>query len=386
MRETPKENVEDIGLSEHTAQEAPAIDETLTPVSTPDPLKETAVASRSRAWLIAGLFLLLGSGGVYAAAVFQQDLRQTWDRLMDSMASSGEESSYVSPPARAVNAALVNIHSDPPGAQVVIDGRQAGITPVTGQRLAPGPHQVEVAMDGYVSVDTIMQAGTTGHLGLAFSLKADELTVEEMPSTPFNSTPINSTPTIAAAPADNPIESQPRQAAPAATPSSGVQTASVDRELGEIIVADPTESNSSLYVDVAPHGARVIVSGRYVGRTPLEVGSLAAGRHLVRIEHDGFQELEQSVDVTAESRSALTASLAPLTGSVRITVLPWGTIYVGERLIAAETDHSHEVEMPVGMLRVRASHPSLGTVERMVRILEGQTVDMILDLNEAVDR
>lgn len=44
----------------------------------------------------------------------------------------------------------VEIASDPPGAMLIVDGRELGVSPYTG-KLAPGPHQVEATLDGYTA-------------------------------------------------------------------------------------------------------------------------------------------------------------------------------------------------------------------------------------------
>jgi TonB family protein len=44
---------------------------------------------------------------------------------------------------------LADIVSTPFGATVMVDGAKVGLTPVTGYRLKPGNHQVEVSREGY---------------------------------------------------------------------------------------------------------------------------------------------------------------------------------------------------------------------------------------------
>ena len=46
-------------------------------------------------------------------------------------------------------AGLLRIDSDVPGAQVFIDRRYIGTTPVTAENLSPGPHQLNVSAEGF---------------------------------------------------------------------------------------------------------------------------------------------------------------------------------------------------------------------------------------------
>ncbi len=382
MLDVPDDNVDQAGLNEAFPPDAPVEGETLTPVSTLDPLVDRGEHPRSRFKLLAGCVAVLCVGGAMAASVLPVNLQRAWGVFASDSAEQNEESSYVHAPARAVEAARLSIRTRPAGAEVSIDGRSTGTTPLVEARLSPGPHLVRVAMDGYVAVDSLMQIGASGRMDWDVMLEA-----EEDLGPPASTNPAA---TVTDAVGDGPEhDSSPQQpartsnAVDQAPRSSDDPVPAASRELSEIVVADPTTRSSSLYIDVEPHGSRVIVGGRYVGRTPLDLGALEAGLHHIRVEHDGYQELEQAVEITAEGRSALTASLAQLTGEVRISAVPWGNLFIDGNLIAAETDHGHAVELPVGVHRVRASHPVLGSIERDIRVLEGQTIHIILDLNLA---
>ncbi len=390
MLEVPDDNVDQAGVNEAFPPDAPVEDDMLTPVSTLDPLVDRGELPRSRFKLLAGCVVVLCVGGVMAASVIPDDLQRTWGIFAGDSAKRVEESSYVHVPARAVEAARLSILTRPAGAEVSIDGRPVGSTPVAGARVSPGPHLVRVAMDGYIAVDSMIQIGASGLMDWEVMLEAEEDLAQPAPvNLAVGNTAVANTKVTGDGPErDNPARQseRPARAGSAVDQAPGPaedSTPAVSREINEIVVADPTTQSSSLYIDVEPHGSRVILGGRYVGRTPLELGTLEAGLHHIRIEHDGYQELEQAVEVTAEGRSALTASLAQLMGEVRISAVPWGSLFVDGVLIAAESDHSHALELPVGVHRVRASHPALGSVERDIRILDGQTINIILDLNLA---
>ena len=65
----------------------------------------------------------------------------------------------------------------------------------------------------------------------------------------------------------------------------------------------------ALLVESRPAGARVVVDGREVGTTPTVVSDVAAGIRSVRIELDGYQPWETSVDVPASDQVRVGASL-----------------------------------------------------------------------------
>src|SRR5690606_1570434 len=56
----------------------------------------------------------------------------------------------------------------------------------------------------------------------------------------------------------------------------------------------------NVQISSKPSGGRVFIDGKHVGETPLNVGSLALGKHLLRIERVGYvvhgEVLEISTD------------------------------------------------------------------------------------------
>jgi hypothetical protein len=61
-------------------------------------------------------------------------------------------------------------------------------------------------------------------------------------------------------------------------------------------------------VRTTPAGARVLIDGRDVGKTPLTVPRLARGAHTVRVTRDGYAAQERRVNITA-AQPAATLSL-----------------------------------------------------------------------------
>jgi hypothetical protein len=66
---------------------------------------------------------------------------------------------------------------------------------------------------------------------------------------------------------------------------------------------------AGLQVDSRPSGARVFVDGTAVGVTPLQLPTIAAGTHMIRIELAGFRPWATSVTVTSGQRTRVAASL-----------------------------------------------------------------------------
>jgi hypothetical protein len=162
----------------------------------------------------------------------------------------------------------VLVRSTPAGARVSIDGRDAGVTPLTIRDVSPGAHVVRIAHQGYVSAERRVRIGTAQP---AQSIEVDL------------------------------VARGGREAAPA-------PQAAPDRTSGSPAAA-PGAKAGSLMVDSRPGGARVFVDGRLVGTTPLLIDAVAAGDHPVRLELGGFKPWVSSVRISSGERARVSGSL-----------------------------------------------------------------------------
>ena len=86
-------------------------------------------------------------------------------------------SQYVELLASAERAAgRLDVSSDPPGAQVKIDGVAKGVTPLTLDAVEPGEHSVSLSRNGVTIVRTVkVSPGTTGSVMASLGAAADRL-------------------------------------------------------------------------------------------------------------------------------------------------------------------------------------------------------------------
>ncbi len=166
-------------------------------------------------------------------------------------------------PARPAPAAVEGrllVRSAPAGATVFIDGKAAGVTPLTERDLSRGAHTVRVHRDGYQNEErrvTITEARPSQTL--TFDLER--------------------------------VRPAARPAARAAAP------------------APPKTGRGSLRIDSRPAGAQVFLDGKLVGRTPLVLDSVASGDHPVYLELDGYRRWADTASVTPGEQKRVAASL-----------------------------------------------------------------------------
>jgi hypothetical protein len=172
--------------------------------------------------------------------------------------------------ARAQTGSVL-IRSTPADADVVVDGKLRGKTPLALRDLELGSYTIRVARDGYA---------------------AEERTVQLTVQRPSTSTTIDLRPAFAAG------------AAAAGKPTSA-GGASPDGSAGTPGQTGPGGIN----VLSRPEGARVFVDNRLAGSTPIAIPGLPAGPATVRIELDGYQPWTTVVRVSAGEQTRVAASL-----------------------------------------------------------------------------
>jgi eukaryotic-like serine/threonine-protein kinase len=169
------------------------------------------------------------------------------------------------PEATAANIGRVLVRSTPAGANVFVDGRDAGVTPVAVRDLAPGAHRIRIVLDGYAPAEE--------RIVVTASRPAQSIIGP-----------------LAAARAVASLGSQSRTPAPSTPATMGRFT-------------------GILLVESRPAGARVFLDNTPVGTTPLVLNTVRAGEHAVRMERDGYRRWSSLVRVVANERNRITASL-----------------------------------------------------------------------------
>ena len=175
-------------------------------------------------------------------------------------ANAEPRTTNVAPSTVAVAEGRLLVRSRPEGARVTVDGRDHGVTPATIRDLPRGAHRVRIAHEGYAPEERRVTITT-------------------------------------ARPAQSLMVALGRTAAAAPAPGAQPAPAAAGRYSG------------ALAVDSRPAGAKVFVDGKLVGTTPMAIPSVAAGSHVVRLEHDGYRRWSSSVRVVASEQNRVTASL-----------------------------------------------------------------------------
>lgn len=145
----------------------------------------------------------------------------------------------------------------------------------------------------------------------------------------------------------------------------------------------------SVYVTTLPSGADVWVDGTYVGRTPLVVDGLAAGRHSVSLTMSGWQGQQLDVSVVAAQTALSSARLdrvaglktRPQPGSIALHGLVPGATLLDGLAVEPAKDGTIPAAAGTHQLVVRTPH---GRLSRTVTVWPQTRTDVVL--SEDVER
>jgi len=210
------------------------------------------------------------------------------------------------------------------GAEVVVDGRSAGLIPIEGIELAAGDHRVEVRAEGYRDFSTTVHVEGPGTVA--------SLDVELEPDT----APVSfaTTPPGAAVEVDGELVG--RTPVTVDVLSGGhayairldgykARSGRIDVEAGRplavaAVVLRPVDGTLAVTSD--PGDAMVAIDGDYAGRTPLDLELTPEVPHSLQVSKNGYSSVQEQVQVAAGTRSAMNVTLEPQLGEVEIVSNP----------------------------------------------------------------
>jgi hypothetical protein len=241
---------------------------------------------------------------------------------------------------------IVNVTSDPTGAEVKLDGVAKGTTPLEITGVGPGTHTIRVEMTGFepfISPVEVIAGATT-------YVTAD---LEPIPPVILNGTiEVQSNPTGANVTLDGVFQG--------ITPltvldvSGGIHTLRIEKSgyvpweepaivfanetttvFAELSMAPPT--TGSVAVESDPDSANVYLDGDLKGMSPVAILNVTPGPHIVLIEKTGYLPYQKDITVTAGGITTVIAALTPVppptTGSVDVQSAPDGaSVYLDTEL------------------------------------------------------
>jgi TonB family protein len=194
--------------------------------------------------LVAGLVALAMTAGI--AVVWL--LRSSGEQTVPAVEPMPEPMPAPAPPLLLGE---IQVDTEPPGAEVRLNGEPRGVTPLRLGELGLGDYLLHLEMVGY-QPEEVQVALTTE------------------------------------------------------TPAAVVGPMSLKK------VGRPRAARATLDIESTPQGADVLIDGTSAGRTPLAGLAVDPGKRLVRIELDGFLPWERDMVLEGGQRASVSAALAPV--------------------------------------------------------------------------
>ena len=229
----------------------------------------------------------------------------------------------------------VLIESKPAGADVVMDGKSVGTTPLVIDNLPVGKYSAELRLKGYAvrKVEWTLEDERPRSVKVDLNSNIGKL---EVTSKPAKAQVLLDGNVVGATPYSTELEEGKytlRLEHPGFTPqeqpvvvTSG-ETASVDLQL--------TALPGGIQVNTNPEGAVVILNDQRRGLTPCRISDLKPGIYELRVEKAGYDPEEKTLEVTSGFQDELHFDLLSSTGSVEFDVRPAGvTVMLDGEVIA----------------------------------------------------
>ena len=200
----------------------------------------------------------------------------------------------------AAQTARLSITTDPPGAQVAIDGRPRGLSPVVVENLTAAEHGVTVtSTSGSVERRITLEAGATKEL--VFSLPRSPAAVGGWVSveSPFQVELFDGGELVGTSGTTRVMLPVGRHELVLKNASVGYESGhSVDVAAGRVATIAVAAPQAPLSINAVPW-ADVAIDGIAVGQTPMGNFMIAVGPHQITFHHPQFGERTQAIVVTA---------------------------------------------------------------------------------------
>jgi formylglycine-generating enzyme required for sulfatase activity len=241
------------------------------------------------------------------------------------------------------------------GAQVLIDGEPAGVTPVRDLELEAGDYELRLRADRHLErVHSLHVEGLGTHQELELTL-----------------TPAWAPVTVESTTAGTGlwVDGEPRGELPLTVDlDAGTRRIEVrapgykpQRREIEVVPDQPRRlaigalepADGTLVLTSRPSGANVAIDGRYAGRTPLSAALTPGEDHRVTLSKRGHRSATRSVSLSPEERRELEIALSAETGTVRLAVRPDDARLVVEGRTLGRAQGRHALPAYPQLLEIR---------------------------------
>ncbi|MGZ6141953.1 MAG: PEGA domain-containing protein [Myxococcales bacterium] len=323
--------------------------------------------------------------GPHTVAVTAPDGRSA-EQQLDVKPGKKKQDLLVEMPREAGGPATLSVQSDPPNANVLVDGAVAGRTPFQGE-LTAGEHVVAVEMDGRMREERKVIAREGRDANVSFALAA----LPKSPALAVESEPIG---------AQVLLDGKERGRTPFLAPLDKGKHEVVlklegHREVGTFFVMPPDRdlsirldlpvgqgTGSRLTLTSVPSAATVAIDGKEIGITPWS-GEIRPGNHKVLVANKGFVKEERIVQIQPNRDADVTFALnrEPGPGKLHIETEPPEAVVAIDGQQVGTSPYTGDV--PPGDHTLEVSNDGYKTIQQELTLDPGQQLSLKLALQPA---
>jgi hypothetical protein len=321
----------------------------------------TRPAPGRRAWIAAGLVLIMATGGGLFAA-----------------------RRYLSPAASAQTTGTLAVETNPPGARVTVDGEERGQTPVS-LLLKPGAHMLIIRGDGEPrTMPVTISAGAlssqyielqkvktlTGQLQIRTEPSGASVTVDGLPRGIAPTTIVDLPPGEHSVKLESDLGSMEQRV----TIEAGI-TASLF-----VPLSLPQGASVSGWISVsAPVELQLYEQGRLLGTSQIDRLMLPTGKHDIDIVNEplGYR-VTRTVQVAPGRVSPIRIDLPE--GTVAFNAVPWAEVLIDGQSVG-ETPIGN-LSVTIGPHEVIFRNPQLGEQRRAITVRLDSPTRLSVDLSK----
>jgi hypothetical protein len=291
---------------------------------------------------------------------------------------------YLKPEPVVVTDGTLVITTNPSGAQVLVDGRSRGVTPLT-LTLPAGSHRLELRSGG-------------GSRAIPINITAGTQATQyiELPQAPsgFGQLQVRTEPPGAKVSVDGAAKGTSPTTVAQLTP--GEHTVVLESELGSIKQTVTIEAGSTAQLLVpmtAPEGAplsgwisvtspvelNLFESDRLLGTSRSDRIMVSAGRHDIDLVNETYgYRATRSVQVAAGKVATLNAEMP--NGTIALNALPWAEVWIDGTRIGETPIGNHQ--LPIGTHDLVFRHPELGEQQHKVAVTIKEVTRLSVDMRQ----
>ncbi len=230
---------------------------------------------------------------------------------------------------KQVDNSVVQINTTPDGAQVFIDGREKGTTPVSIKNLSAGKHKLKIYKTRYNTITTSFNYDGKAYKEIEYTLETEYvlLGITAYPDADIYIDGEKVGTRIYTAdflPGKHTVEARKE--------GYITQKKEIEIEKGKDLKLqfELIKFKSNLQVNSTPTDAKVYADNKYIGQTPVDITNLEPGEHEIKIVKEDYKAFYKLVNITSADLVKISSTL--MWGeTVQVNSQPSGaTVYIND--------------------------------------------------------